>query len=100
MTKSAMEEKLKEIDREILTLHQFCVSKGFNPQQIQENAGPLLSIASAYRRKRFSLLLIKMALVVLIFGLLFYLDPVNKFFWASARILSIKVKEYFLSPTA
>lgn len=90
-TVQSFEDKLSIIDQEIRTLHQFCVSKGFSPHQVEESAKPILKHLRDARRQHWKNVLMRTALIVALVAALTYCDPAVKFASACGRIAMIKV---------
>jgi len=90
-TVQTVEDKLIIIDQEIRTLHQFCITKGFSPHQMDVSAKPILKHLREVRRQHWKNVLVRTAVIVSLVAALTYCDPAFKFASACGRIAMIKV---------
>lgn len=88
----SLEEKLAVIDQEIRTLHQFCISKGFDPYKIENEAQPLLSSIRNAKLSRQGTWLARGAIVVALLAILCQFDSVYRMLLLAGRLASIKVR--------
>ena len=87
----SLEEKLRIIDQEIRTLHEFCTSKGFDPYKVEMCAKPVLKMVTESKMKRLLNYSAVIAGVVAVMVGLMYIPPVYKTTTAYARRASISV---------
>ena len=87
----SLEDKLRIIDEEIRLLHEFCTSKGFEPQKVELCASPLFQLMSEERRRRaVNLFGIIIAVLAVLAGSM-YIEPVYKISNAYAKRAAISV---------
>lgn len=94
-TVQSFEDKLSLIDQEIRTLHQFCITKGFSPHQVEESAKPILKHLREVRRQHWKNVLMRTAVIVTLVAALTYCDPAVKFASACGRLAMIKMLPYW-----
>lgn len=88
---NAMMDKLAEIDREIQTLHDFCVKRGLSEHEIRKSASPLLNHLQTASRKKLLLTAGKVAALLVLAVSLLYCDPAYSLLCVIGRKLEIKV---------
>ena len=92
----SFEEKLKIIDNEIRTLHHFCVTRGYDPWQIERSAEPILGAVKSARRKKLLINLGAVCLVIILLTALWHYDPVCRLVCSIVRLTAIQVKDDFI----
>ncbi|XP_014678391.1 PREDICTED: uncharacterized protein LOC106818180, partial [Priapulus caudatus] len=89
--KEPMKEKLSAIDREIRTLHELCMKRGFSEPQISDVAAPLLqAIDAASKRRLLGIAARIVGFLLLVMGL-FYINPMYNIFCVIGRKMEIKL---------
>lgn len=94
----SIEEKLRSIDQEIRTLHQFCVNKGYNPYQVEKAAKPLFHYVRKEQGKKWLWRLKNMAFFVAALAALVYYDPAYRLIACYGRRASIAVSIFLEIP--
>ena len=90
-----LEEKMMIIEREIHTLHQFCLQQGYTPRDVQDAASPILNWVWEERKKTYIKALWKGAILVAIVASLFYYDPAYRMICAYSKRASMQVSLIF-----